>query len=152
MNPKQKSALSKIFALSGTVLLWAPIAFMLVTAVVVGIESGLFNLDFLMLAELLPIIALGLILLILAGILSRSYIKWFGWGTGAALASLAGGQLLAVASGLASGAAPRSGLAFGVVIASIAVYNLVVVALAVLGISLVKRLFRKSPDASSPAI
>ena len=58
MNPKQKSALTKIFAVSGVVLLGGPILFMLITAAAVGIESGLFRFDFLMLAELFPVVAL----------------------------------------------------------------------------------------------
>lgn len=152
MNPKQKSALSKIFALSGAVLLWAPIAFMLVTAVVGSFMSHRFLFDYLMLAELFPLVALGLVLLILAAILSRTFIKWFAWGAGAALASLAASQLIATATGLASGSTSPNGLAFGVVIASIVVFNIVVVALAVLGITLVRRLFRKNPDKPVPSV
>jgi len=143
MNPKRKSILSRIFALSGTVLLWAPIAFMFLSAIIAGIGSGQFLFDYLMLAEFFPIAALGMVLLILAGIFSRSFVRWFAWGTGAAFVSLAGGQILAVTSGLASGTASRSGLAFGVVIASILLYNLIVIALAILGVALVKKLFRK---------
>ena len=149
MNPKQKSALTKIFAVSGVVLLGGPILFMLITAAAVGIESGLFRFDFLMLAELFPVVALGLVMLILASLLSKTLAKWFCWGAGAALAALAGGQILARTSGLASGVAPRSRFAFGVVIASIVVYDVIIVALFVLGIVLVRRLFSKKDEAQS---
>ena len=60
MNPKQRSALSKIFAVSGTLLLLAPILFMLVTAVVGSIAGKALLFDYLMLAELFPLVALGL--------------------------------------------------------------------------------------------
>ena len=64
MNPKQKRALTKVFAVSGTVVLWAPILFLFVTAIVGSIEGKALLFDYLMLAELFPIVALGLILLV----------------------------------------------------------------------------------------
>lgn len=151
MNAKQKSVLTKIFTISGTVLLWAPILFMFLTAIVGSIIGKEFLFDYLMLAELFPIIALGLVLLVLASIISHMFRKWFGWGSVAALVALASGQILAVASGLASGAMAPSGIIFAVVIASIVVYNLVVVALAILGILLIKRLFQKQPEQAPEA-
>jgi len=146
MNPKQRSALAKLFALSGTILLWAPILFMLATAVAGSIASGTLLFDYLMLAELFPVVALGLALLVLAGLLCRTFVRWFGWGSAAALSAFAGGQILAAASGLASGALAQGGLVLAVVIASIAVYDLIVIALAVLGAALVKKLFQKRPE------
>ncbi|MEZ4508390.1 MAG: hypothetical protein R2912_06425 [Eubacteriales bacterium] len=146
MNPTWKSTLTKIFSIAGTVLLWAPILFMLLTAVVGSIMRGALLFDYLMLAELFFVVLAGMILLILAGILSRTLVKWLCWGAGAALAALAGGQILAVASGLASGAMEPGGLVFAVVIASIVVYNLSIVLLAVLGIVLIRRVFRKKID------
>lgn len=146
MNAKQKSVLTKIFTISGTVLLWAPILFMFLTAIVGSIIGKELLFDYLMLAEMFPIIALGLVLLVLASILCHMFRKWFGWGSVAALVALASGQILAVASGLASGAMAPSGIFFAAVIASIVVYNLVVVALAILGILLIKRLFQKQPE------
>ena len=151
MNPKQKSALSKIFAISGTVLLWAPILFMFVTALVGSIISKALLVDYYTLAELYPIVALGLILLVLASLLTRTFRKWFGWGSVAALVALTSGLILANASGLASGALADSGVIFAVVIAAIVVFNLVVVALAILGFLLIRRLFQKQPKIA-PAV
>ncbi len=143
MNAKSKITLSKVFAVSGTVLLWAPILFMFVTAIIGSIMRQRLLFDYLMLAELFFVVLAGMVLLILAAILSRSLVKWFCWGAGAAVTALAGGQILAVASGLAHGDTPPSGLAFAVVIAAIVIYNVVVIGLAVLGIVLTKRLFVK---------
>ena len=103
-----------------------------------------------MLAEMFPIVALGLVLLVLASLLSGTFRKWFGWGSVAALVTLSCGQIFASVSGLASGALAENGAAFAVVIASIVIYNIIVVALAILGILLIRRLFRKEPD-SVPA-
>ena len=151
MNPKQKSALSKIFAISGTVLLWAPILFMFITAIVGSIISKALLFDYYTLVELYPIVALGLILLVLASLLTRTFRKWFGWGSVAALVALTSGLILANASGLASGALADSGVIFAVVIAAIVVFNLVVIALAILGFLLVRRLFQKQPKIA-PAV
>jgi len=146
MNPKQKNALTKIFAISGAVLLWAPILFMFVTAIVGSIVGKALLFDYLMLAELFPLVALGLVLLVLASLLVRQFRKWFGWGSVAALAALSGGQLFATASGLASGTIEQTGAVFAVVISAIVVYNVIVVALAVLAIVLIRRLFQKQPQ------
>ena len=146
MNPKQKTALTKIFAVSGTIVLWAPILFLFVTAIVGSIAGKTLLFDYLMLAELFPIVALGLILLVLASLLSRTFRKWFGWGSIAALLALTGAQILATASGLASGALAESGGVFATVIAAIVIYNVIVGALAILAMILLRRLFQKQPQ------
>ena len=150
MNPKQKRALTKVFAVSGTVVLWAPILFLFVTAIVGSIEGKALLFDYLMLAELFPIVALGLILLVFASLLSGLYRKWFGWGSVAALVALSGGMIYATVSGLASGALVPGGSAVVIVVVAVAVYDLVVVGLAVLGIVLVRRLFQKVKPESVP--
>ena len=151
MNPKRKQTLSRIFALVGTLLLWAPILFMLVTAIVGSIVGKALLFDYLMLAELFPIVALGLVLLVLTSLLCKTFRKWFGWGSVAALAALTAGQIFASVSGLASGALAENGAAFAVVIVSIVFYNIIVVALAILGILLIRRLFQKAPESVSAA-
>ena len=146
MNPKQKAALTKVFAVSGTVVLWAPILFMFVTAIIGSIAGKALLFDYLMLAELFPIVALGLILLVLSSLLSRTFRKWFGWGSVAALLALTSAQILATASGLASGALAESGGVFVTVITAIVIYNVIIVALAILAILLLRRLFQKQPQ------
>ena len=145
MNPKQKAALTKVFAVSGTVVLWALILFLFVTAIIGSIAGKALLFDYLMLAELFPIVALGLILLVLSSLLSRTFRKWFGWGSVAALLALSSAQILATASGLASGALAESGGVFVTVIAAIVIYNIIIGALAILAILLLRRLFQKQP-------
>ena len=151
MNPKQKNALIKIFAISGTVMLWAPILFMFITAIFGSIARKTLLFDYLMLAEMFPIVALGLVLLIIATLLTRTFRKWFGWGSVAALVALVVGNMIAVASGLASGTASESGGYFMIVIASIVVFNILVVALAILAIMLLRRIFQKKQEPTPEA-
>ena len=66
MKPKVKSNLTKVFAIAGTLLLAGPILFMIFTAAVGSIVSKTLRFDYLMLAEVFPVILLGLILLFLA--------------------------------------------------------------------------------------
>jgi len=151
MNPRQKSALTKIFAIAGALMLWAPILFMFLTAIIGSIAGKALLFDYLMLAELFPIVALGLVLLVLTTLLTKTFRKWFGWGSVAALVALTAGQVLAVTSGLASGALAESGGIFITVIASIVIYNVLVVALAILAILLLRRIFRKEPEKEAEA-
>ena len=90
----------------------------------------------------------GLVLLVLASLVSRTFAKWFGWGSVAALVALSGGQIFASVSGLASGALAPTGSAVAIVIVSIVVFDLVIVGLAVLGIVLIRRLFRRPEPAA----
>ncbi|NCU31443.1 MAG: hypothetical protein EOM23_00585 [Candidatus Moranbacteria bacterium] len=150
MNQKKKSALSKVFAIAGTVLLIAPILFLLVISVVGSIADNRILFDYLMLAELFPIVALGLVLLFLASMLSRTLSKWIGWCSAAALILLAGAQMFATASGLATGALSMDSIAFVIVVCAIALYNLLIVTIAVLGILLIKRLFEVEREKPSP--
>ncbi len=151
MNQKQKSALAKIFAVSGTLLLLAPILFMLVTAVVGSIADNRLLFDYLMLAELFPLVALGLVLLVLGSITSRVLPKWIGWTSAAALILLAASMIFAQASGLSSGVQSMQSGAFVLVVIGIALYNVLILGIAILGILLVKKLFQKQPEPPAAA-
>ena len=123
---------------------------MLVGAIWSSFQSKSVLFDYFTLAELFPIVALGLVLLVLASLVSRIFAKWFGWGSVAALVALSGGQIFASVSGLASGALAPTGSAVAIVIVSIVVFDLVVLGLAVLGIVLIRRLFQKQEPAAQP--
>lgn len=140
---KTKSTLAKVFAIGGTVLVWLPVLFMFLTAVVGSISAKKLLFDYLMLAELFIAVLIGAILLFVAAILSRTFAKWFGWTTAAAVLSLAASQLIAVVSGLANGDREPAGLIFGLVIGMIVLYDLLVIGIGVLGILLLKRLYTK---------
>jgi hypothetical protein len=140
----KKLLFAKIFAIAGNVLLWAPILFVVVISVAGSIQSGRLLFDYLMLGGLFVFVIAGAVLLIVAGILSRRYVRWLAWATAAAVLALAGAQLIAVASGLAHGTTPAEGFVFGLIIALVIIYNLLVLGVAVVGIMQIKALFQRS--------
>ncbi len=143
MKAKTKETLAKVFAIAGTALVWLPVLFMFLTAIVGSISRKMLLFDYLMLAELFFVVLAGAVLLIVAGILSKTLAKWFGWASAAAVLSLAAAQLIAVVSGLAHGDRSPTGFIFGLVIGMIVLYNLLVIGIGILGILLIRRLYAK---------
>ncbi len=135
----RKGALTRLLAVVGTVLVWIPILFTILTSVVGTVSSGMFRFDYLMPAELFPFAFVGASLLLWAAQRARARKTLIGWGLGCAAAFLGGGQLYAVASGLASGATEPTGWPWVLAISSIALYSLAVVVIGIAGISLVRR-------------
>lgn len=146
MNPRQKSALTKIFAIAGAVLLWAPILFMFLTAIVGSIARKALMMDYFLLAEVFPVVALGLVLLVLATLLSRTLRKSIGWVSAASLLALVATNVVAAATGLASSAIEAEGAPLIAATICIAIFDLLILAVAILAILLVKRIFRKNQE------
>jgi hypothetical protein len=94
-------------------------------------------------AELFPVALAGGGLLLWAALRSGLRPKLIGWGLGIAAASLFGGQILAVVSGLASSQAEPAGWPWALVLASLLVYSLMLALLGAGGILLGRDLFRK---------
>ncbi len=151
MNTKTKSTLSKVFAIAGTALVWLPVLFMFLTAIIGSLSRKMFLFDYLMLAELFFIVLAGAVSLLVAGILSKTLVKWFVWSSIAAVLSLAAAQLIAIVSGLAHGVHEPSGFFFGIIIGLIVLYNLLVIGIGILGILLIKRLYAKKELPAEPA-
>ena len=87
----QKDLLIKIFAVAGTILVWTPIVFTIVTAIIGTISDHRLRFDYLMPAELFPFALAGSLLLFWAALRAHSKQKLIGWGLGAALFFLIGG-------------------------------------------------------------
>ncbi|MDO8914902.1 MAG: hypothetical protein Q7W16_02315 [Coriobacteriia bacterium] len=68
--------LTKGLAIAGTLLVWSPIVAMLVTSIPGSVRSMRFRLDWLMPAELSPLVAVGAILLLAAVLLARARRGW----------------------------------------------------------------------------
>ena len=134
----RKDVLTRLLAVVGTVLVWIPILFTVLTSVVGTISRRMFRFDYLMPAELFPIAFVGALLLVWAALRARSHQQLIGWGLGGAVVFLGGGQLYAVASGLASGAIEPTGWPWALVIASIALYSLALIEMGIAGILLVR--------------
>ncbi|HPE16719.1 MAG TPA: hypothetical protein PK597_07180 [Oscillospiraceae bacterium] len=140
---ERRNLLTKIIAVAGAVLVWFPIAFTLLTSVVGTIADRAFRLDYLMPAELFPVAVVGSLLLLIAALRIRRYRGRIGWSLAVMALSLAGGQVLTVKSGLASGAVEAAGFVFGAVVASLVLYTVLLVEICVLGLLLLKNLFAK---------
>jgi len=138
---ENKSVFNKVLALAGTVLVWIPFIFMIVTSIIGTIAGHMFRVDYLIPAELFPVALIGSLLLLWAALKVHSQQKLIGWGLVAAIIFLFGGQALAVVSGLASGAIEPSGWAWATVLASIALYSLALIEIGIAGILLVRKLY-----------
>jgi len=134
----RRGVLTRLLAIVGTVLVWIPILFTVLTSIVGTISSRVFRFDYLMPAELFPVAIVGALLLLWAALRARSHQQLIGWGLGGAVVFLGGGQLYAVASGLASGAIEPTGWPWALVIASIALYSLALIEMGIAGILLVR--------------
>jgi hypothetical protein len=135
-------------AIAGTVLMWLPILAPFIFSIGLLTRAHVFRLDYLMPAELFPVVLAGGFALLFAAIRARSRRKIIGWAFGIAVVVLLGGQLVAVLTGLASGEAEPSGWQWALVVASLAVYSLSVVAMGVGGLLLLRDLFKRSPLAA----
>ncbi|HEX3047421.1 MAG TPA: hypothetical protein VHY08_21900, partial [Bacillota bacterium] len=98
--------------------------------------------DYLMPAEFFPVALVGAGLLLWAALWVHSRRALIGWGSGAMIAFLAGGQALVVATGIASGRIKPVGLVFGLVVASLVLYCLALIEVGVTGILLWQDIFR----------
>lgn len=145
-----KTVFTQILALLGVL----SVGFTLLAPILIGaifvIRTGLFRFDFLMPAELFPLVLAGGGLLLWAALRARRYRWLIGGALGAAMVLLVGGQGLAVATGLASGERAAQGFWYITVLVAITGYTLAVVLLAVGGIRLLIDLFKRTNKGDFP--
>jgi len=141
---EKKAVAVRVLAITGTVLVWIPILAPFVLSAILLIQSGRFLFDFLMPAELFPVIAVGWALLIIAALISHSRWLLIGWGFIIAVILLVGGQALAVVTGLADGRIEASGVWFILVSGIIVGSSMAIVAVGIGGILLVRGLIGKT--------
>jgi hypothetical protein len=140
----KKDRFSLWLAVFGTFFELAPIVVAIVFSVIHLIQAGFYMIDFLTPAELFPLILIGSALLIWASIRARSRRGLIIASIAIGLILLIGGQIAAVASGIASGATEPTGFWFGVILGTIIVFDLAVIATAVGGILLSLELFKRT--------
>lgn len=138
-----KGTLTKYLAIAGTVLLILPVAAPVIFAFVALFTRGQFLFDYLLPAELLPVVLAGSGLLIWAAIRARAYRRLIIWSFAAGIVVLFAGQGLAVATGLATGEAEAEGIWWVLTLASLIVFDLAVVAVAAGGILLLRNIFQQ---------
>ncbi len=134
--------LSKILAIAGTVLTGLPLLAPVLFSAIRFAQMGRFQLDYLMPAELFPVVLIGGGLLVWAALRAGLRRRLIAGSAGLAVAGLVISQGLAVVTGLASGAIEAVGLWWGLVVALLAVYILATVGMAVGGVLLSRDLFR----------
>jgi hypothetical protein len=142
----KRNIFTEILAIAGTTLAWFPILAPILLSIGFLVTNHLFRLDYLMPAELFPIVFLGGAVLLWAAVRAHSRAKLISWGLGLAVVMLFGGQGLSMATGLASGATEPTGWQFALVVASLVIYSLAVVAMGVGGILLLGDLFRRTRE------
>ena len=136
----KKDRLTKILAIIGTVLVWLPMLAPLVFAVIRFIRARRFLFDYLMPAELFPVVLVGGGLLLWAAFRARSRREIIGWGLAAAIGLLICSMALAVVTGLASGETEEGGWQWALVVVLFAGFWLGLVGMGVGGVFLVRDL------------
>ncbi len=146
----KRDVLSKILAVGGTVLVWIPILTTVFFSAVGSLRSGIFRFDYLMPAELFPVALVGGLLLLWAALRARSRRGLIGWGFGSGVGLLLAGEVLAIATGIASDETEPAGWILGLVIGSIIIYALALVVVGVAGILLARDLLRHTEIGGGP--
>ena len=91
---ENKSVFTKILAIVGTVLVGLLILVPILLGIVSLFQDGRFRLDYLMPAELFPLVLVGGGLLLWAALRQRRFRGLIGWGLGSAVILLVGSQEL----------------------------------------------------------
>jgi hypothetical protein len=139
----ERSRLTTVLALLGTVAVWLPVVLMLLTSATGSARAGFFRMDYLIPAELFPAIFVGGGLLVFAAIRARRRSRLIEGSFTAAVLALILSQAVATVSGLASGATPPAGPAWILTLLLLAIYDLSVVLTGTGGVLLVRDLSRQ---------
>lgn len=140
----KRDSFTKFLAIAGTILAWLPIQAPIIFSAIRLIQTGQFNFDYLMIAELFPLAMIGGGLLIWAALRARAWLKLIGWSLGIAAALLVASQAVAIFSGLATGEIPPAGWQWVLVVGLLAGYIMALVMVGVAGLLLLFDLFTKS--------
>jgi hypothetical protein len=138
-----KSVATKMLAIAGTVLIWFPLLAPLLLAFIALFTGRGFLLDYLMPAEVFPLALAGGVLLLLAALRLRYQRMLVGGSLAVAVGMWFGFQMIAEATGLASGETEMGGWQSALVLAGLAVYILALVVIGVGGVLLLRELFRR---------
>jgi hypothetical protein len=150
---KRNNALIKTLAIVGTILVWLPVLAPLVMTRWAMLGQEGFGFDWLIPAELAPIVAVGAALLLAAALLSRARRAWVLWGIGIMVAGIVLGSVIAQVSGLANGAVEPAETGWWIVVVGmIALYVAGIVETGVAGILMLRDLFRHHAEDASQAM
>ena len=148
---KYQTVLARVLAIFGTVLVWVPVLAPLAFTRWSNIGTGHFNFDWLIPAELAPVMLIGGGILMVAALLTQCRRALIAWGLVIAFGSIALGAILVSATGLASGETEPAGILWAALIGPIVLLVGANVELGVAGILLAKDLFAQHEPAGPPA-
>ncbi|MCJ7519317.1 MAG: hypothetical protein MUO42_06560, partial [Anaerolineaceae bacterium] len=140
---EKKNTFTKVLAIAGTSLVWLPILAPILFSVISLVAERIFRFDYLMPAELFPLVIIGSGLLLWAALRAMRLTKLIGFSLAAASGALVLSQAAAVATGIASGRTEAAGLWWTLILALFAIFFLSVVLIAVGGVLLVRYLFKR---------
>ncbi|MAT45626.1 MAG: hypothetical protein CL609_25120 [Anaerolineaceae bacterium] len=133
---EKKSSLSKVLAITGTVLVWIPIIAPFLLGFVSFMMDGIYRFDYLMPVEIGILAAVGGVLLLWGTIRTKSHRKIIAWGLGI----MVGAIIILFAVGDVEPGSLRWVFAIGLLIT----YSLAIIGIGLGGILLWKDLVKKS--------
>jgi hypothetical protein len=140
---EKNNVLTKGLAITGTVLVWFPIAAPILLSFVALATRGRFLLDYLMPMELFMFAIVGSGLLLWATLRAHSYVKFVAWGIGIAILMFFGVQWFAEVTGMASGATEPTVWMWSIAIAFLIVFVLGIVLVGTGGALLLRDLYKR---------
>ena len=144
---EQKNILTKTLAITGTVLVWFPIAAPILFSFVALATRGRFLLDYLMPMELFLFAIVGSGLLLWGTLRAHSRVKFVAWGIAIAILMFLGVSLFAEVTGMASGETEPTVWMWGIVIAALVVFVAGIVLAGTGGALLLRDLFKPRTSA-----
>lgn len=138
----KKEFLNRAITIAGIVLVGLPLLAPFLFGILSFFAGGRFRFDYLMPAELFPLVLAGGGLLLWAALRMHSRSKLVGWGLAAAAGALVLTQATAVLIGLAHGDAEPTGWRWALVISFLMIYILAVIVVFSGGILLLYDLFK----------
>ena len=139
---KNKSLISKIIAITGTILVWIPIIAPVLLTIIFLIIKGRFAFDFLMPMELIFLVIIGAILLIISSIIMKFKWKIIGISLGTIISIFILGQFIAEITGIASGETEMTSTLYFIMITFVIIYIISLIILGISGITLVKKFLK----------
>lgn len=143
IKENEKGTFTKILAAAGTLLVWIPIGFTVLTSAAGTVLTGSFRFDYLMPAELFLFALAGMVLLIWSAL--RSGLRRKLIVSSSVLASFFFGACIVIAeiTGMASGRTEAAGLPLFMTMLMLALYSVSLIVIGTGGVMLWKDLFKK---------
>lgn len=143
IKENEKGTFTKILAAAGTLLVWIPIGFTVLTSAVGTVLTGSFRFDYLMPAELFLFALAGMVLLICSALRSGLRRKLIVSSSVLAAFFLAACMAVAAVTGMASGRTEAAGLPLFMTMLMLGLYSVSLIIIGTGGALLWKDLFKR---------